>query len=246
MFGRGRPLKNLIADWNKEHGSTTILCNNYLFTAFEEPDINPLAEDGEAELYKGVLSKFYFANIGFDTDEEFIFRFNAVWNSNINEYQNMFNYAKHTGTFSKRTNRKYEENGSANDVHNERGTREVVTSKSGEDEFQKGVTTTSDQNTSNEGNKLSRQTPNEQLGVQGTSHTEVKDQGSDLNIYGSEVNVVETPNITKETDRTSGNTIKETLYEDELTPSVLRGLYSVDTVINAFANLFEKLFLGVF
>lgn len=140
----------------------------------------------------------------------------------------------------------YDDEGSSSDLHNERGTREVVTSKSGEDEFQKGVTTTSDQNTSNEGNKLSRQTPNEQLGVQGTSHTEVKDQGSDLNIYGSEVNVVETPNITKETDRTSGNHIEETTYQDELTPSVLKGLYSVDTVINAFANLFEKLFLGVF
>lgn len=246
LFSRGRPLKNLLADWYHDQGNRNILLEGDLY-AWDLGSFYEFNESYEEKaLYDAVINKWYFANIGFDTDDEFVFRFNAVWRANIEHYRQAYAFIKYKSAFTSKTSKELQLSESFEGSSDETGSREVSTVKSGEDTFVKGVTTTSDQSTSNQGNKLARQTPNEQLGVTGESHTTVQDSGSDKNQYDSQVVTTEAPNIEKTNSHNKNNSVAEETYHEEMSPTILRQLYSVPSVMEAFAMLFEKLFLGVF
>lgn len=215
LYSRGRPLKNLIADWKKQTGNNTILVNKDFDWTFTTPPTDGVQPDND--FYERAVNYWYFSEIGFDTDEIFIKRFNDIYYDNIDRFtyllkstnENGYSWdkttrieklmRKGTDTDSETGNKTVKTTNSGTDSNarvintNEKHTGEdttaygktVNTSKTGEDEFIKGTTTTSDQKTSNLGNKLTRNTPNENLNVSGTNRTTVSDEGSDITKYGS-------------------------------------------------------------
>lgn len=244
MFSRGRPLKNLVTEWKKENNSASILVN---LETWEEI---PLMEEDDYEnpqriLYNAVMHKWWFSNIGFDTDDRFVYRFNAVWNENYDKFAKLYATTYFAGYSFEKTSRQHSIVIDESTTESQSGNREVVVEKSGSDIFKKGVTTTSNQETSNTGNKLGRATPNEQLGVSGTSDTTVIDSGQDENEYGSSVITTETPNLGKDTQKGARNDTEETVYHDKFTSNEIKSLYKLNSVAEAFALCFEKLFMGV-
>ena len=233
-----------MTEWKKENNSASILVK--LETWEEIPLMeaeNP--EEPQLILYNAVMHKWWFSNIGFDTDDRFIYRFNAVWQENYNKFAKLYATTYFAGYSFEKTARLSINTVDESKTESESGNREVVVEKSGSDVFKKGVTTTSDQETSNTGNKLGRATPNEQLGVSGTSSTTVIDSGQDENEYGSSVTTTETPNISKDAQKGGRYSIDETTYHDKFTSNEIKALYKLNSVTEAFALCFEKLFMGV-
>lgn len=134
---------------------------------------------------------------------------------------------------------------SGNDTDSESGSRTVEHLKGGEDTFTKGVKTTSSQETSNTGDKLGRNTPNEKLAVVGESTTTVEDSGSDTTQYGGTINITETPNLSKTKTFNSGVHTEITDNNEKLSIEDIKVLQAMRSIYKEFALLFENLFLGV-
>lgn len=111
--------------------------------------------------------------------------------------------------------------------------------------MKKGVTTTSSQSTENVGNKLTRNVPNEELGVTGSSDTTVTDSGEDTTVYGGTTTTTETPNVNKEKtyDSAFANNVTET--REKLSTDEFLVIQNMQSIYKKFALLFENLFMGV-
>ena len=242
LYSRQRPLKNVIADFKKNYGVNRLVVE---WDYIEPPREEELTPNG-IKFYNAVVNKYYFANIGFDTDEQFIFRFNAIWRENFSKYDTLANDIDVSGYAYEMEEHNTVRDVGGQDTYSESGSRETVTEKSGKDTFSKGVTTTSNQNTSNVGNKLTRQTPNENLSVDGQSSTTVSDSGSDENLYGSVVTSTETPDIEKVQAYGKTESGNVGIIRKKLTPTEVQAIYKLNSIYTEFALLFEKLFLGVY
>ena len=65
LYSRGRPLKNLIADWKKETGNNTILVQS---SYWENPTMEKPQEGlmDNNHLYEYAVNFWYFSEIGFE------------------------------------------------------------------------------------------------------------------------------------------------------------------------------------
>lgn len=240
LYSRGRPLKNLIADFKKKYNVERIVVD---WDYYNDP--SDAVEDDEIDLYEAVINHWYFANIGFDTDEQFIYRFNAVWGANINKYKALYKTIFEKGYAFDALKKTIVTDKSGKDTLLRKGSGTTSTVHSGIDEYEKGVTTTSTQSTSNKGDKLTRATPNETLNVDGSSDTTVQDSGADKTKYGHTMNVTENPNYENEQSYGSKLTIDNTEIREKLTPDELSAIYKGRSVLQEFAYCFENLFMGV-
>lgn len=236
-------MKNLIADWKKQTGNNTILVNKGFDWSFITPPTDGIQPDND--FYERVVNYWYFSEIGFDNDEIFIKRFNDIYYDNIDRFTYLLNSISENGYSWDKLVRKGKLARSGTDTDTETGTSETTHAKTGTDTFQKGVTTTSTQNTSNDGTKLTRNTPNENLGVKGTSNTTVSDAGADTTLYGSNLKITEKPNVTKSKQYNSNfdNDVTET--REKLTLDEYEALQRIQSIYKQFALLFENLFMGV-
>lgn len=209
------------------------------------PQAVGLSEE-ERFLYNSFVDKWYFADIGFDSDYEFIYRFNAIWKAEINRYLLLLSIEKEVGLNGEHKSVDSRSQRSGEDTIYHSGSKQTNHSKSGNDTFEKGVTTTSTQTTSNEGNKLSRTTPNEELTVEGSSNTTVKDSGSDVTRYATNENTVETPNLEDTHAYGSGYENSSDEKSVKLTADDYKKLVKAKSIATEFALCFEKLFMEVF
>lgn len=240
-------MKNVLLKAKSEFGLNTIVANissNGNYTAVE-------LDDYQTELYNAVIRKYYFADIGFDDIEQFIYRFTGVFLAENARYvhllmleaknKGLFNelvtrsYSEdttHNGSISKTGTEKLEGNSSQSDtttygkettvngrqensgIDSESVNRSSEGSKSdthsGTDTMQKGVTTTSQQTSTNEGEKLTRTSPNEELNVSGSTNTTVSDTGADTTIYGKKIETEESASGNESKTLTHGKTVEET------------------------------------
>lgn len=232
----------MIADWKRKYNNPNILVGDWDYMN-DTPQVVSLDEIGKL-LYDSVVEYWYYANIGYDSDEEFIFRFNSTWKKSEFIYRPVVDKMVEHGYASSIKKRNLNILKSGADTTSETISIEEVTEHSGADETEKGVSTTSTQSTTNEGNKLARATPNEKLSVEGSSQTTVADTGSDRVIYGKSVET--THNDSKQNTVQYGGKVAnddtETLVM--LTPEVIRQYLSND-ILKDFALCFEKLFMEV-
>lgn len=243
LYSRGRPLKNLLSDFNKQYPNIPLVCNwDY---GLEAPTSN-LNDELEQEMYRAFVNKWYFSNIGFDTDEEFIFRFNGVWQNTLHKFKSLYATVKENGYDYDSLKIITVNQKSGADTTTDERESDSTEGHSGKDTFNKGVTTTSAQSTSNEGNKLARATPNETLSVDGTSNTTVTDSGADETVYGRNVSRNESHTYNRE--QSYGSKVESSVEEvrEKLTPDELNSIYRNRNVLDEFALCFEKLFMGVF
>lgn len=242
LYSRGRPLKNLIADWQKRTGLQRIMV--------EDPTnlLNPTELDlitEHQDLYKAVIEKYYFSDIGFDTDDEFIYRFNAIFNSNKQRYGYLIETIYNNGYSFEKEASSNETHRRGSDTNQKSGSDSTSDTHSGEDETQKGVTTTSTSETSNTGDKLARSTPNEKLSVVGEGTTTVTDSGSDKVKYGHHIESEVNYNSQTEQTYNSDLTANFSKSKEKLTPEDIAKLYAVKSIFEEFALCFNKLFMGV-
>ena len=172
LYSRGRPLKNLIAD---------------------KGDLIETESVYEEFLYNSVKNHWYFSDIGFDTDDMFIFRFKAVWNLNISKYLNVLsNEAKMLGMEYEQTEYGTSVSHTGNDTSEENNTVNSSKTKAlkgdrriddnGTDTHQiesstsvsKGIKQTDTTVSSAEGNRLTRATPNEVMDTQSKDITTIE------------------------------------------------------------------------
>lgn len=242
LYSRGNPLKNLIERWRKRTGNEEILVPD---TYRWDSDTVPTAVREDNDLYLRTIQYWYFSDIGFDTDDEFIMRFSSIYFANEARFTYMLNSVKERGYNSDSMRRTVGIVRSGSDIDIESGSRHTSRVKGGMDVFTKGVSTTSEQSTSNTGEKLARNTPNETLGVEGTSNVTVTDSGSDSTTYGGTEQVTETPDINKTKTFGSGVDTTETEVRDKLSIDDLKVLQRMNSIYKDFALLFENLFMGV-
>lgn len=239
----GKLLKNVIELWKKQTGNNTILVNkdfDWTFTTQPTDGVQP-----DNEFYDRAINYWYYSEIGFDNDVIFIKRFNDIYYDNIDKFTYLLKSTTENGYNWDKLVRIGKLARSGADTDTETGTNETTHAKTGTDTFQKGVTTTSIQNTSNDGTKLTRNTPNENLGVKGTSNTTVSDEGADTTLYGSNIKITEKPNVTKSKQYNSNfdNDVTET--REKLTIDEYEALQRIQSIYKQFALLFENLFMGV-
>lgn len=234
-------MKNLISDWKSLHDKPNILVpEDYEYDGSQFDSVE------STDLYERCVNYWYFSEIGFDSDEIFIKRFNDIYYANIDRYNYILNAIKDKGYSWEVLTRNGTMAHNGTDTDRENGSRTTTHSKSGQDIFRKGVTTTSEQDTSNEGSKLGRNTPNENLSVEGSSTTTVTDSGEDTTVYGGVDNVTETPNVNKEKTYNSSVTNDSVETREKLTLDEVKALQSMRSIYKEFALLFENLFMGVF
>lgn len=243
LYSRGRTLKNVVSDWKKANNSNVIIVDEWGYNN-TAPTVRELTEEEQA-LYNAFLNKYYFANIGFDSDDQFIFRANAIWRNNIDKYVSLLRTTRENGYSYEKESKSYNSIKGGNDTESSTGNREIVIEKTGSDVFKKGVTTTSEQTTSNIGDKLARATPNEKLSVAGESRTTVGDSGQDETEYGGVVTTTETPDLTKRQTYGATMNVTENNVHEKLTPVEMEMVYKLKSVLDSFAVCFEKLFMGV-
>lgn len=178
-------------------------------------------------------------------DEIFIKRFNDIFYSNIDRYTYLLNAIKEKGYSWEQIIRDGLLSRTGTDTDYESGSRTYSQIKGGQDVMKKGVTTTSSQSTENVGNKLTRNVPNEELGVTGSSDTTVTDSGEDTTVYGGTTTTTETPNVNKEKtyDSTFANNVTET--REKLSTDEFLVIQNMQSIYKKFALLFENLFMGV-
>lgn len=241
LYSRGRPLKNLIADWQKYTTNSNILVGrNYNWNS----NAIPMLQE-ETELYRQAINYWYFSEIGFDSDEVFIKRFNDIYYSNIDRFEYILSSIEDGGYSWEKVTKNGTLSRTGKDTDTETGSRQYTQQKSGSDVFRKGVTTTSIQSTENEGNKLTRNTPNEKLGVSGSSNTTVADSGQDTTEYGAMTTNTETPNVNKEKNYNSTFTDTTLETREKLTLDEVERLQKMKSIYKQFALLFENIFMGV-
>lgn len=197
-------------------------------------------------LYEYTVNFWYFSEIGFDNDEMFIKRFNDIFYENKERYGRILQYIKDNGYSWDRLTRLIQRKENGTNTDTETGTRTTSNVRGGTDTYQKGVKTTSQQTTSNDGSKLARSAPNENLKVSGSSNTTVQDSGSDVNIYDSSNTITETPNVTKGKTYNADFNDNVTETREKLSIDELNVLMKMKSVYREFAYLFENLFMEVF
>lgn len=203
-------LKNLIAKWRSENPTfTTILIEQHDDLLFPVDIVERELDEYEKALYNAVIKYYMFSDIGLDSDYEFILRFNTYWDMKVLEYKQMLKLAieQQYGNVHRVTN--------GSDV------------KTGTDTFGKGTVSTSEQNTSNTGDKASRQNPTEQLTVSGTNSVTVRDTGSDTTQYDNTL------------------TVKRTEDTLQATPDLIRSVLQNRTILESWVGEFYKLFVEV-
>lgn len=196
-------------------------------------------------LYQYAINFWYFSEIGFDNDEVFIKRFNDIFYENKDKYGNILTYIEDNGYSWDKLTRNINRKESGTNTDTETGTRTTSNKRGGTDTYQKGVKTTSQQTTSNNGSKLARSAPNENLNVSGSSNTTVQDSGSDVNIYDSSNTITETPNVTKDKSFNTDFVDNVTEIHEKLSVDELSALIKMKSIYREFAYLFENLFMEV-
>ena len=245
LYSRGLPLKNLISNFKKQYPSTEgQLVINWDY-GLDEP-IKVELTDEEKLLYNSFVDMWYFADIGFDSTNEFIYRFNAVWKNEIHKYLQLLSIEKKVGLGVSMKELDNSNDKTGEDKITKTGTKSSSFTKSGNDTMKKGVTTTSSQETSNTGNKLARVTPNEQLTVTGDSTTTVVDSGQDETIYSETHSTTETPNYVDTYKFDNTNHIVGSEKSVKLSADEYKNLLKVRSILKDFALCFEKLFMEVF
>lgn len=245
LYPRGRMLKNLIADFKSKYQNT----DGQLLISWDYGNDTPTPkelDEVDKLLYSSLVEHWYFCDIGFDSDDEFIYRLNSVWNREISKYKNLIKLEKETylsGEFKDYSSRSSK---SGEDTITKEGSKSTSHSISGTETLQKGVSTTSTQTTGNEGNKLARTTPNEQLSVKGTSNTTVTDSGEDKNIKSLTETTTETPSLSDTHTYGSGYETGGTERVVKLTATDFKMLSNVRSILHDFVMCFEKLFMEVF
>lgn len=196
-------------------------------------------------LYEYTVNFWYFSEIGFDNDGMFIKRFNDIFYENKERYGTILQKIEDFGYSWDSITRSIKRKESGSNTDTETGTRTTSNKRGGTDTYQKGVKTTSQQTTSNNGSKLARSSPNENLNVSGDSNTTVQDSGSDVNIYDSSNTITETPNVTKGKTYIADFNDNVTETREKLSIDELNVLMKMKSVYREFAYLFENLFMGV-
>lgn len=279
LYSRGRPLKNLLTDWKKLTGNDNILVpTDYEYNS----EVVQYVEPDEYGFYQRTINYWYFSEIGFDSDDRFIKRFNDIYGENIDYFKKLYLDIIENGFNYEKIDKILTSNGSndsnSTDTNTRAGTVESANSgsdtiqrsessstlNSGSDIFNKGVTTTNHSETSNTGNKLGRNTPNEQLGVVGTSDTTVADSGYDETEYGKTETRTGTHTDTHSLGSKNTNTYNLTdtaskiatlLKNETINDKTVRNTLSVDeyksllkikSIFREFAMLFENIFMGVY
>lgn len=197
------------------------------------------------DLYAYTINFWYFSEIGFDNDEVFIKRFNDIFYENKDRYGKILQDIEDNGYSWDRLTRTIQRNENGTNTDTETGTRTTSNKRGGSDTYQKGVKTTSQQSTSNNGSKLARSSPNENLNVSGNSSTTIQDSGSDINIYDSSNTITETPNVTKGKTYNADFNDNVTETREKLSIDELTVLMKMKSVYREFAYLFENLFMEV-
>lgn len=236
-------MKNLIADWKKQTGNSTILVSPTY--DWDSPNTPTEAVQQSLDLYNATIGYWYFSEIGFDNDEIFIKRFNDIYNNNIEKFNYLLYNIKTKGYDWEETQKSNSTSHTGTDTNNESGSRTIKEVRGGRDSFQKGVTTTSTQNIENIGDKLTRSTPNEKLSVEGSSETTVRDSGQDDTYYGGTKDVTETPAIYRFINYDSTHAVEESVSRNKLSVGDINELYKLRSIYKQFALLFENLFMGV-
>lgn len=244
LYPRGKSLKNLLSEWHKEYPTIARILVEWDY-ANNIPIVKDL-DEVEQLLYDSVIEHWYFADIGFDSNYEFIYRFNAVWNINIHKYKKLIELQNKVGLLGELREKNNTNENSSNNTITKTGSKAVSHTTSGTETMQKGVTTTSSQSTSNEGNKLARTTPNEQLIVEGSNQTTVTDSGQDMNTRSSTESVTETPNLTDTHEYESEASFNETDSVVKLSATDYELMLKLKSITLSFALCFEKLFMEVF
>lgn len=229
LYSRGRPLKNLLNDFSNLYNVDNIRVR----WDYDNSDPVSILTEEERPLYEAFVRHWYFADIGFDFDEQFIYRFNAIYSDNIQKYLKLIKDIELNGYSYEKRKTKLTIEKSGDD------TTERSVELGGTDEYTKGVTTTSEQDTSNVGDKLARASQNEKLSVAGTSTTTVTDTGKDTTVYGK----TETGNNKVTYNHAIDNDGEE--VKEKLTAEELLAVQRMNSVLNEFALCFEKIFMEV-
>ena len=211
-----------------------------------QPYLFSITDDyNEKAFYDAVVHKYYFTSIGFDSLEQFIYRFNAIYKDNIYHYLKLYSLQAKVGLAGSY------KSGRDSSLHSGSDSDEVTENEqkrlegSAHTTYTKGVTTISEQTTGNQGSKQTRTSQNEELIVEGSSKTEVTDSGSDTdNVITTDVHT-----NTKNDNKTKTYNSKFENDNDEVIKLLSRDDYKSlqDTnIIEQFTRLFDKLFLEVF
>lgn len=241
LYPRERPLKNLLSDWKKTH-DFPILCN---FTEDGLPVKKELTPTEEIML-DHVIKHWYFASINYDTDDEFVFRFNVCFEDNFAKYDRLVKQLENIFPFQDDITHTDTQSQSGTDSKETTRGGNNTEKKTGTDTFEKGVTTTSDVTTSNEGKKLTRSTPNENLSVGGSSNTVVEDSGSDTNTYDTTVEHTIDEDGTEKITYGNKRDKTVTITRKKLTLEEYNLYISLRSEFEAFSDCFENLFMEVY
>lgn len=244
LYSRGRPLKNLLSNWQKTYNAGLLGKINPVTGEFTPSEI--YNEGIYKELYEHAIHHWYFADINYDTDQEFVWRFNTAYEDNIEKFVSIINELKSSSLFTSKFSATKENSKSGEDTKSVTRNNTDTEASSGSDIQAKGVTTTSEVETSNEGSKLSRSTPNENLSVSGGSTTTVTDSGQDTTTYGKVVTKSFEHEESEITAYGSGETFTEDNQTNEtVSPDKLQAMLKMPSVFEEFAYCFENLFLEV-
>lgn len=278
MYPTGRPFKDVIAGWNGK----SLIVNNVPSDIYSQRSKTLTAS--QKALYNAMQMKWYFADIGFESDEEFIYRLNGVWNMYIDQYDKLYEIAsgelgaetethlsndKESGTrtVTNTGTRTEKETGSRSyqDSQVHTGTNGVKTVYSGEDTTAHESTTSDKKNTTENMDRLTRATPNEQTEYTGEDTASGTASGSDTVTYGKTLAVTETPNekhvierietpnvtrtITPNVTQTESPDIDHARNEEVSrtyrTADEVGKIQRLKNVLESFAMLFENLFSEV-
>lgn len=163
-------LKDLIVRWKKQTGKDSILYATIDWTTNPPTVEEKTLDEIDLVMYDSITEYYFYSDIGFDDDYQFIQRFNTYWEMKRLEYRSMIELAIEKGYG--RTIRSY--NGDDK--------------KTGTDTFGKNTTSTSSQTTSNTGDKKTRLVPTENLEVTGSNDVTVRDTGDDTTTYDNNLN----------------------------------------------------------
>lgn len=244
LYPRNNPLKDIILR-SKKNGYNSLIVKEW--SVYGVPaDTLAFSEDSvEKRLYNAITEYYYYADVEADDDTMFMQRFTALWNIYTPEYSKVlkelvgYTGDKETLVIEGVNSR---EGGKSNTIEDTETLNET------DDEtrvMKKGVSTTSSQENANEGNKLTRSTPNEQMSVSGSAQTTVTDSGQDEDNYNRETV------HSKNKNQTDTGTYNETLNVDttnnrsKLTAEIIAKLSEFNGIVMEFVFKFENLFMGV-
>lgn len=278
MYPIGRPFKNVIDEWSGK----SLIVNNIPTDIYAHR--SKTLTNSQKALYNAMQVKWYFADIGFESDEEFIYRLNGVWNMYIDQYTKLYEIASGelgavnethtvnenesgTRTVTNTGTRTEKETGSRSyqDSQVHTGTNGFRTVHSGEDTTAHESTTSDKKSTTENMDRLTRATPNEQTEYTGEDTASGTASGSDTVTYGKTLTVTETPNEKHVIERIETPNVTRTITPNVTqteTPDIdhvrneeasrtyrtadeIGKIQRLKNVLESFAMLFENLFSEV-